>query len=221
MASDTSGGTAERFVWVSLNNTPPSAQIGSIEEGELYSVNQRTDLNLIAQVDDDEHGPEEMEYKWTLLLHHNTHFHIMTNLNGNDKALTINPTGCSSFESYWYEVQLEVTDPGGLQAFDSKMIYPDCDGELEEPLPSESSFIVLPNPVVDVLEVRSDGPIGDDFEYEIYSLDGRLISSGNKSIFNERRYVLLDVSSFPQGFYVLQMRIYGSWEQTKFLKISR
>lgn len=217
--SDTSGASTVKDVFVSLNNTPPQAHIISIEEGELYSTRVYTTLDLIAAVEDAEQEPEEMTYDWTLLLHHNTHFHRLSTLTGNNRTLEISPTGCSPFETYWYEITLKVTDPGGLTAEDSRMIYPDCEGVLEDPLGSDDKpFVLLPNPARHYIEIRSPESFGGSMPYMVYSLEGRKISEGEVFVYNDRNFARLDVSGFYNGLFIIQFKIGDRWHQSKFVK---
>lgn len=217
--SDTSGAFTVRDVFVSLNNTPPSANITSIEEGELYSIRAPTTMRLVAEVEDAEHGAEEMTYDWSLLLHHNTHFHQLSTMTANNRTVEINPTGCSQFETYWYEITLKVTDPGGLISGDTRMIYPDCEGLLDDTFDyNEEPFVLFPNPAVDFVEIRSKEGFDGNMQFMIYGIDGRKISEGKPPVSNERNYVRLDISDFHPGLFVIQFRIGDKWHRSAFVK---
>ncbi len=217
--ADTSGGQTQVLVPVSLNNTPPAASIISIEDGELYGINLPTGFNLVAEVSDDQSAPGALEYLWEIRLNHNTHFHIMSTESGNNAYTSIAPTGCSENETYWYEIRLRVTDPGGLTAYDSKMIYPDCDNTLGNvPLPDGKNYLLLPNPVSDWLEVRSIIPFGDSFDFEIYDYQGRRMTHESLPVYNSRQYVKLNVSLLNSGMYILKMKIADEWYSEPFIK---
>lgn len=110
---------------ISLNNTPPRVEIISFQDGDLYPTTGSSILSLIAEVQDDEHGEEELFYEWQPNLHHNTHFHPESVSNEPKTAAVITPVGCDQ-EIYYYRVQLKVTDAGGLSTVVNQFLYPDC-----------------------------------------------------------------------------------------------
>ena len=61
---------------ISLDNTPPEAEIVSFDDGDYYSVTGTTSLPLVAEVNDAEHSLEELDFEWQIFFHHNTHFHV-------------------------------------------------------------------------------------------------------------------------------------------------
>jgi len=215
---DESGASAEQVIPVSLNNTPPFVEISSIVEGELYSIFSPTLFDLIAQVEDEESSPSSMIYEWTHILHHNTHFHYLDYLSGNNEKLTIYPTGCSPFETYWYEIQVKVTDPGGLTASDSKNIYPDCDGTLV--LDSENpGMIISPNPVESRLTITSTGSLDQEVAYRIYDPSGNLIRDDRVYVYNNRRYFRINVDELQSGLYILEITNRGKSDRYRFIKL--
>ncbi|MCZ4410159.1 PQQ-dependent sugar dehydrogenase [Cryomorphaceae bacterium 1068] len=215
---DALGATSEQVIPVSLNNTPPSVNLSSINEGELYSTLSPTLFNLIAEVTDNESSPSEMIYEWTHILHHNTHFHYLDYLSGNGENLTIFPTGCSPFETYWYEIVIEVTDPGGLKASDSRNIYPDCDGTLEEGRDGEE-LTLSPNPVESEITIISSGSLDQEIEYRIYDPSGNLIRDDKVFVYNNRRYFQIGVDELQSGVYILEIKNLGAKERIRFVKI--
>ncbi len=219
--SDNSGGITTVHIPVSLNNTPPEAHIVSIEEGDLYPTEIPSSLQLIAQVSDAEHAPEELTLTWTLLLHHNTHFHRIQQLEGNHVNLQLSPTVCSPFETYWYEIQLEVTDPGGLKATDSRMIYPDCEGTLDVEWPAvDGDYMVYPNPASTSVIIQSRQSLPSSFHYQLIGIDGKKITDAVIPVFHERSFVKIPLSresSNSAGLFILRFFDGDNWISRKLL----
>jgi hypothetical protein len=216
--SDTGGASATVSIPISLNNSPPVAHIHSIEEGELYSTLGPTVFDLSAVVEDEDSAPGEMDYEWTHILHHNTHFHYLEIYEGNDIPLTIYPTGCNPFESYWYRVVLKVTDPGGLVATDSRNIYPDCDGSLSTEI--EEDLIVYPNPTNGEITVLFKDLSSNSIDVRIIDSAGRVLRSENVFIFNDRNFFRLDLAALPDGVYVVELNVDGQKKRKRVVKNS-
>lgn len=216
--SDTGNAQSMVEIPVSLNNTPPTVNITSITEGELYYSTRPTEFELVATVIDSEHSASQMQYHWQIYLHHNTHFHKLKTYEGNNQNIEVFPTGCVNEETYWYRIEVVVTDPGGLTASDSRFIYPDCDRTLTEPSEQIENFLLKPNPAVDRIELRSLIELGESVEYFIYSPTGKRIRHFTQSIPNHRRYFRIDISSLNQGVYILKFKVKDSWHQEKFVK---
>lgn len=122
---DSLGQTDTSRLLVSLNNTPPLVKITSSEDGDLYPINGLTFLELKAEVSDEEHGNEDLNYTWETFLHHNNHYHPNNPEYNETSSLIIDPIGCD-LEDYWYRIRLSVTDAAGLTAYDEIEMYPNC-----------------------------------------------------------------------------------------------
>jgi glucose/arabinose dehydrogenase len=216
--TDTAGATGSKEILISLNNTPPSVEITSVVEGELYSVEFPTNFRLKANVVDAETSPAGMTYQWKHLLHHNTHFHLLNEFDFRDGNVVIYPTGCREEDVYWYELNLTVTDPGGLTAFDSKMIYPDCDGQLVPDDDSEG-YLLFPNPVEDRLTIRSLSELYNVVKVTLLDATGKEIRSDVINIFNGRRYFVLNVEDLQHGVYTLEIDNRGEKRREMFVKL--
>lgn len=110
---------------ISVNNTPPSVRIASFRDGDRYPLTGTSSLELLAEVKDKEHPDGTLTYEWYTFVHHNNHFHPDPPDYNHRTHTLISPLGCAD-ETYWYRIELRVTDPGGLQTVDSRSIYPDC-----------------------------------------------------------------------------------------------
>lgn len=216
--TDSAGAANTKEILVSLNNTPPSVQITSIEEGELYPIDFPTSFELLASISDQENPIQsELSYEWSHLLHHNTHFHVLHEYDFITGATLVNPTGCGEGDTYWYEINVTVTDPGGLTAFDSKMIYPDCQGELKRNL--EEDITLFPNPTEEKLTVLIKDPRGNSINLRIIDSSGRLIRQEIVDIFNGRQFFSIDVQVLQKGVYTLELELENGRKQKKFVKM--
>ncbi len=125
VVTDNQGQTSQpKEIVVSVNNTPPTAQITNPAPGTLYTMSQPTTYTLQANVVDNDLS--NLKYEWQVSLHHNTHTHPEPILTSANPVITISPVGCSPNETYSYVITLKVTDNGGLTATHSVVLYPDC-----------------------------------------------------------------------------------------------
>lgn len=129
--TDTAGNSHTDYLTISLNNTPPSVEISSIDETIPYSMNGVTEIPLTATVTDAEQDAEELEYAWQVFLHHNTHNHPEAIDTERESVTYLFPEGCGD-EEFWYRVGLTVRDNGGLEAYDEKELFPFCGGAKTE-----------------------------------------------------------------------------------------
>ncbi|MEN0003360.1 MAG: PQQ-dependent sugar dehydrogenase [Bacteroidota bacterium] len=118
---------------ISLNNTPPSVDITSFEDGDKYPMGSTSSLALQANVQDAEHPLEELTHVWRIFFHHNDHYHPEPADYSPSSYTLISPLGCD-FEEYWYRIELTVTDPGGLSTKVSQQVFPNCNGPFVETL---------------------------------------------------------------------------------------
>ncbi len=122
--TDPTGMTNSKSMLISLNNTPPAATIVSPVDSSKYSILNATQLQLTANVTDNE-TTSGMQYSWQVALRHNNHEHREPAINQVSPTVQISPVGCDG-ESYYYLILLTVTDNGNLAAMDSAKIFPDC-----------------------------------------------------------------------------------------------
>lgn len=126
-AHDPGGLTAPSTVLISVNNTPPTAQITSPVDGSLYSMAGATTYPLTATLADAQTGAATLSCSWLTVLHHNNHTHQDPPLTACSGTTVITPVGCDG-QTYFFEVKLTVSDPQGLTTQKSAFVYPNCPG---------------------------------------------------------------------------------------------
>lgn len=120
---DNLGLTDIKTVLISLNNTPPTVKITQPTNAYTYTLAQATNLTLQANVTDS--SPSGMSYAWQATLRHNNHEHREPVMTQPSPTVVVSPVGCTG-DTYYYLIELTVTDNGGLTAKDSVKIYPNC-----------------------------------------------------------------------------------------------
>ncbi len=119
---------------VSLNNTPPSVTITSPVDGSTWPLDG-SPVPLAANITDVEHGPSELTCRWQTILHHNEHQHpepFDFNCVSSTVFTPLNHEG----ETYFYEVQLQVSDAHGLSTTRTAFVYPPA----QELIPAVSTW---------------------------------------------------------------------------------
>ncbi len=139
MVTDSSGGTDDASLLISLNNTPPSVDITSLSDGDYYSISTTNILPLKANVSDAEHNEEELEYRWQVILHHDDHTHPGPINSEIESLALLEPAGCGQ-ETFFYSVILEVEDSDGLIGRDSLGLQPYCGGAITDILNLEANY---------------------------------------------------------------------------------
>ena len=124
-ATDDEGATSTGSHLISINNSPPIAEINSVVDSSYYALNGTNVIDLRAEVFDAESPTEDLSFEWQTFLQHNTHEHQEA-VNTNPVTRTIlEPAGCNG-EIYWYRITLKVTDPQMLTAYDTIDLFPNC-----------------------------------------------------------------------------------------------
>ncbi|SIT74776.1 Por secretion system C-terminal sorting domain-containing protein [Pontibacter indicus] len=131
--TDTGGLSTTANLTISVNNTPPTVQITSPAAGTKYPMTQNTVYKLAANVSDKEHAATQLKYEWQTVLHHNTHTHPGAIDTNPATSATITPVGCDG-ETYFYRINLKVTDPAGLSTATFVDLYPDCGTATTKPV---------------------------------------------------------------------------------------
>ncbi|MEP7169358.1 MAG: PKD domain-containing protein, partial [Bacteroidota bacterium] len=123
--TDNVGQTSSKTLQVYVNDTPPQVSIISFMNGDLYSMSQTTILPLQASVTDAESPDHNLSYTWQTFLHHNNHEHPEATDTNRITSTVITPVGCDG-NTYFYRIQLTVTDPSGLSTKVEGSLYPAC-----------------------------------------------------------------------------------------------
>ena len=116
---DNRGGQQTKSISISVGNRAPTASISSPTAGSLYRPNQIVTLTG-AGTDPEDGALPASSLSWRVIIHHNTHIHIYETRVGNN----INITAPDHADPDVYtEIELTVTDSGGLQHKKSVNIY--------------------------------------------------------------------------------------------------
>lgn len=141
--TDPDGLTDEATIIISLNNTPPQINSTSVDNVNTFDHINGVTLGLTANVTDAESSLGELTFAWQIYLFHNDHNHPEPIDNNQVSSAVLSPIGCDG-ATYWYRVELTVTDPGGLSTTTYQDIFPDCPGLAQtitfNPLSDHSSF---------------------------------------------------------------------------------
>lgn len=219
--TDADGEFSSKTLLVSLNNTPPQAVITGFEEGYLYPIVGFSDLNLEAVISDNESELEELDIDWKVYLHHNTHFHLESTHTNIQQTTTIQPLGCG-LETFWYRIDLTVTDPQGLETYLSREIFPDCNDTSASNIEfGNSVFSIYPNPAFAVANVEIHVPFSESDVIEIFSVDGRFVSSYALSNLHSENTIRISVTDLPPGQYIMRCTLNGSPHVRKFIKVRK
>jgi glucose/arabinose dehydrogenase len=115
--------TDSKSLTISVNNTPPSVKITNPVNNSTYPLSQASSYILNSIVTDN--NVAGMQYAWQVILRHDNHEHREAVTTAQTPTVVISPVGCNG-ETYYYYIELTVTDNGGLTAKDSVKIFPDC-----------------------------------------------------------------------------------------------
>jgi glucose/arabinose dehydrogenase/PKD repeat protein len=123
-------------VYFPTTNTPPTAVIGSPQDGSSYVDVQSLDLQGDAV--DAQQSAGALAYHWDITLHHNNHQHpgVFVSNQRNDSYL---PEDHEDGTGTWMDVKLRVTDGGGLSDSVTHVLFPEVDLE-------PSAVTVVPDP---------------------------------------------------------------------------
>ena len=123
--ADPQGATGQATLKASANNTPPQVTITSPVNNSLYPLTGQTTYNLRATVTDLEHSASQLSYAWQTFLHHETHEHPDAIDTAPQTTTILEPLGCD-VETYYYRIELTVTDAAGLSTKQQVRLNPDC-----------------------------------------------------------------------------------------------
>lgn len=166
--SDPGGASGTASIRIGVDDTPPTARIASIEDGQPYSMEGPTQVPLRAIVSDAESSAGQVACRWQVTLHHDAHEHPEQPDPACDAHALIDPLGCVPPSVFWYEVEFTATDPVGLSATDRVSLLPDCDGILRCRGDLNGDGLVSGPDLVELLSRWGGGGIAD------LNLDGRV-----------------------------------------------
>jgi hypothetical protein len=127
--TDNSGAVTTDSIIISVNNTPPVVNITSPVKNSKYRIGPDTSYTCAAIVTDAEHNAGQLKYAWQTILRHNNHEHPEAIDTTRNTSTIISRIGCNGDTYYWL-IELTVTDAAGLSTKDSSKIFPDCPGTL-------------------------------------------------------------------------------------------
>ncbi len=123
--TDPQGAANSTQMLVSVNNTPPVVQITSFPNAHRYPLGIDTTYALVANVTDAQHSAAQLSYQWRTILHHNAHIHPESATTTPTGTTVVSGEGCYT-DDFSYEVELKVTDAGGLATTVVHWLYPRC-----------------------------------------------------------------------------------------------
>lgn len=213
--TDSAGNSKEQLILVSVDNSPPQAEISSFSIDFKYNINEPTLLNLEGDISDFESEFEDLTVKWEMFLHHNTHFHLERTFTEETAVVTVQPLGCG-IETFWYRFDLTVTDPEGLVTKVSKEIFPDCDGTGG----FRDEVFLFPNPSQGRFQLNYPAGPGGQVTMNIYNDLGVLISTRVYTPLPGETSKSFSVDGIASGRYVVELSS-PNWVKTGSLIISK
>lgn len=128
--TDNGGATHTENMVISVNNTPPIVNITSPIKNSYYNPGPDTIYACTATVTDAQHSPGQLTYEWQTSLRHNTHEHREAIKNDVSSSTLIQRVGFYGTDTYYWLIELTVTDAAGLSTKDSAKIFPNVDNVL-------------------------------------------------------------------------------------------
>jgi len=122
---DAGGATASSAIVITVNNTPPVVQITSPAPGVQYPLTQGdVTYNLTASVTDAEHPLSTLTHQWQVTLVHDNHEHLDLTVNAAATPAIFQPLGNEAGSTYYYRINLRVTDTLGLTTVAERLFTP-------------------------------------------------------------------------------------------------
>ncbi|MFT5904159.1 MAG: hypothetical protein ACI9O2_001017, partial [Flammeovirgaceae bacterium] len=205
----------QKTILVAVENTPPKAEIVSFSEDFLYSIYSPTSLNLVGEISDFENEVDELEIRWDIYLHHNTHFHLERTFFEEEAMVLVQPLGCG-IETFWYRFDLTVTDPQGLTTKTSKEIFPDCDGSGGY----QNEVLIFPNPTQNRFQINYPSDPGGKVTVRVFTYSGVLVRTEDYLPLPGESSKMFTTNSLPSGTYILEVRS-PSWVKKESLVVIR
>ncbi len=140
---------------IAVGNEPPTATIDSPSEGSTYDAGDSISFGGSGSDPQDGILPASA-LSWKVIFHHLEHVHpYLGPIQGQADGSFLITTDEMNNADTWYEVQLTVTDLGGLKHTTSKNIYPNLVELTVNSSPAGSQFTVDGRPYNDVLNEQA------------------------------------------------------------------
>lgn len=120
--TDGKGGLNTKSIAITVGNRAPTAVVTSPISGSLYRPGDSIQLSGKGLDPEDGTIVAADKLTWTIILHHNTHIHVLQTLTGTNPSF---PAPDHAGTDIYTEVVLTVTDSGGLSSSKSVNIYLD------------------------------------------------------------------------------------------------
>lgn len=120
--TDEFGASAAKSITITVGNQAPTASIDLPASGSLYQID--TMVPFAGSATDPEDGTlGSAAFDWDIILHHNTHTHVLQQFSGTTSAEFFAPDHSST--DVYIEIILTVTDSAGLTDTDNVFMYLD------------------------------------------------------------------------------------------------
>ena len=162
--TDNGGASHTDSIIISANNTPPVVKITSPIKNSLYKQGPDTLYACTATVTDAQHAGTQLKYEWQTTLRHNNHEHREGIVEAVNTSTLIQRVGFYGSDTYYWLIELKVTDAAGLSTKDSAKIFPDrsLGSDVTPPLVSSVSPInggtnvAISSPVIAIFNENID-----------------------------------------------------------------
>lgn len=145
--TDSGGLTNSTTNTISVNNSPPQIISTSLDALTTFDPNANINLNLNAEIVDNEESNATLTYDWKVSFVHNEHEHLEYFVNTASGNFTLSDVPCD-INLYSYKIELSVTDSYGLSTKFKKVLFPNCN-----PADTEAPS----KPVISIENYRKDG----------------------------------------------------------------
>lgn len=194
VVADSMGQTNSSYIDLSLNNGPPVVDISSPVDGLTYDPSgELLQLELAAQVVDQEHTDQQLKYNWNIFLNHNNHTHLELTDTTRNPRINWQTVEESPFARYSYRIRLEVRDPLGLVGTDEVSLTPAKTTSINR---TTERISVAPNPTTGWLTLRTTQPTKS-----LSLINGQGLVLQRK--YNLGSEVDLDLTGFAPGLYII------------------
>ena len=119
--TDAGNSTAQNTLAIFINHALPGVEILSPLDGAKYPLTAATSYKLTRRVTESPGHPTTTQ--WQIFLHHDEHEHAEAPIPSNVATALISPA-FSATETYFYRIQLTVTDDLGAEVIREVRVYP-------------------------------------------------------------------------------------------------